>query len=224
MLYSAQLFKIQFGQIYSLTFSHNVKCHKYFKIQFGQIYSKFVFCSRQNFLPLKSSLDRFIVIIQTGRTVQQYSLKSSLDRFIGYSIRQNRYSSNPLKSSLDRFIVRVLMVIILVIRIFKIQFGQIYRKHISNIRFSRYVFKIQFGQIYSKSPGTKSEKRNPLKSSLDRFIGECVEQAKKSLITFKIQFGQIYRSSCPSINPTCSIFKIQFGQIYRCSHFNDFII
>ena len=72
---------------------------------------------------LKSSLDRFIVMVGVWNSERKDSLKSSLDRFIVISYKKTGGKNPPLKSSLDRFIVVAVDCETTGLKVFKIQFG-----------------------------------------------------------------------------------------------------
>ena len=145
---SLKKFKIQYGQIYSPRPTRERVPWTQFKIQYGQIYR----CS--------SSIVSFICLlfkIQYGQiyrqldgytTVPYWHLKSNMDRFIVRTAVIFFYLANDLKSNMDRFIGLRLYPFDIDKKLFKIQYGQIYRR-------------IENGENYSSIY---------LKSNMDRFI------------------------------------------------------
>ena len=121
---------------------------KLFKIQYGQIYSVVVRLIKQFKKNLKSNMDRFIAesnetdnygatvfkiqygqiysfVIFVGCVGDQY-LKSNMDRFIVYWSGMPRAWHSDLKSNMDRFI-DIKLLATKKLSEFKIQYGQIYR-------------------------------------------------------------------------------------------------
>ena len=103
-----------------------------FKIQYGQIYRNkeqrpYLHCRY-----LKSNMDRFIVqgVLQHFRLCKY--LKSNMDRFIDFLNRPLKFVFLYLKSNMDRFIAGRTCDIIVVHQQFKIQYGQIYRKKLTD--------------------------------------------------------------------------------------------
>ena len=94
-----------------------------------------------------------------------------MDRFIGADGETEYYLASSLKSNMDRFIVDVNYLNRCLFLNFKIQYGQIYRTSTHNSKFSKKNFKIQYGQIYSIGVTTTQQMLEPLKSNMDRFIG-----------------------------------------------------
>ena len=65
---------------------------------------------------------------------------------------------------------------------------------ISSIRTKQSLFKIQYGQIYRKHNTRNANARQTLKSNMDRFIVLKLYN-DKTMLNFKIQYGQIYSES-----------------------------
>ena len=136
-----------------------------------------------------------------------------MERFIASSITCTVVLFFNLKSSMERFIVNVVIDIIKY-SIFKIQYGEIYRKNIWKSMKAQNIFKIQYGEIYSLSlhdylslyqwfkiqygeiysmKVQKAKLRNThLKSSMERFIAALYID-NNNVQLFKIQYGEIYR-------------------------------
>ena len=92
-----------------------------------------------------------------------------MDRFIGVSEVFKKIYNGGLKSNMDRFIALAVPSDVRV-KLFKIQYGQIYSENPRTTSQYNAKFKIQYGQIYS------------LYSLTDILLCRM----------FKIQYGQIY--------------------------------
>ena len=116
-------------------------------------------------------MDRFIVQLDGYTTVPYWHLKSNMDRFIEYNPIEN-YS---------------------MIEKFKIQYGQIYRKHLLH-QVSAYIYlKSNMDRFIVSSAIELYRLIDNLKSNMDRFIvcHTCFKPVRCR--KFKIQYGQIYR-------------------------------
>ena len=75
-----------------------------------------------------------------------------------------------LKSSMERFIASDVSSGNTSCKIFKIQYGEIYRYKSKTNRVKNFLFKIQYGEIYRSNGTNLSYGQYNLKSSMERFI------------------------------------------------------
>ena len=68
-------------------------------------------------------MDRFIEHYISERKCGEINLKSSMDRFIVWERVFMLLQKPHLKSSMDRFIAALVLLLVLLITIFKIQYG-----------------------------------------------------------------------------------------------------
>ena len=102
-----------------------------FKIQYGQIYRSVVQQLTSQFKKnLKSNMDRFIDECKHRKHKLHIDLKSNMDRFIEFVREPFSIFSEYLKSNMDRFIAKNLTSVNINKKIFKIQYGQIYRQNL----------------------------------------------------------------------------------------------
>ena len=98
------MFKIQYGQIYSIYYFVDKIKFLAFKIQYGQIYSIYQSATARDFMCLKSNMDRFIALLHNTNGFGTKRFKIQYGQIYRIFPKTVDYQSNSLKSNMDRFI------------------------------------------------------------------------------------------------------------------------
>ena len=114
-------------------------------------------------------MERFIEIKANLTNPKIQYLKSSMERFIGIINKKYQNITMHLKSSMERFIVNR-EYNIWQQQLFKIQYGEIYSFPLLIDTAFLCLFKIQYGEIYRDYINIAIKTQSDLKSSMERFI------------------------------------------------------
>ena len=141
-----------------------------FKIQYGQIYSVSEVFKKIYNGALKSNMDRFIAREYLFLKIQRKSLKSNMDRFIGTACWLYYCTVLAFKIQYGQIYSYLTRASMLFNDNFKIQYGQIYRKNLFYLTKFFKALKSNMDRFIASSAFFVSKITISLKSNMDRFI------------------------------------------------------